>query len=210
MKCDHPTPYCEQALLLASESRMLIRNLVKFLSEKFPALWVVVYRTASRLLRHFPYQPLGEGAGIEDGPDWLVVRPSLIANAGDGLFTTRFCPAGTVLCEYKGTKLTGLQLLRTPDWTYVYNYEFEFWIDPQHHPGVKARYINDNFDPSKLNVTWAARDGKVYLEATRDIVPGEELYVEYGAEYWENHEFQKGLPDGVTRLRLRPLQTQDQ
>src|SRR5262245_44518749 len=168
-----------------------MKTLINLLYSRFPGLWIFIYRTATRILRRFPYRPAHEDGGIVNGPEWLIVRPSLISNAGNGLFTTRYCPAGTVLCEYTGTRLTGLQLLRTPDWTYVYNVHNEYWIDAQDHPGVKARYINDNFDHSKTNVLWVQRDGRIFMEAARDVLPGEELYAQYGQEYWDNHEYWK-------------------
>jgi hypothetical protein len=164
-------------------------KLLEFVSATLSAAHTFAYRRAARILRHFPYLPVREGEGEEDDAEWLVVRPSLIPNAGNGLFVTRFCAAGSVLCEYQGTRLTGLQLLRTPDWTYIYCYEYRFWIDAREHPKVKARFINDHFDPSKRNVQWAHRDGRVFLEAARDILPEEELYVEYGDQYWADHAY---------------------
>lgn len=51
---------------------------------------------------------------------WDVeVRPSLILNAGDGLFAVRDFMEGEVVCEYYGKVLTLLQALRTTDKTYL-------------------------------------------------------------------------------------------
>ena len=175
---------------------MAIRKLQELVGAIVSAADTVTYRWAAQVLRRFPYRPVPEGQGEEeDGAEWLVVRPSRIPNAGEGLFTTQFCAAGFVLCEYKGARLTGLQLLRTPDWTYVCNYDgSNFWIDTKEHLKVKSRYINDNFDPSKRNLRWVLREGRIFLEATRDIFPEEELYVEYGERYWADQKYWDAFP----------------
>ncbi len=171
---------------------MSVSKFIEFVNQKFPTVFPFVFRRTSRFLRHFfPYNPTV--VEEEDGAEWLVVRPSLIPEAGNGLFVTQFCPAGTVLCEYKGTRLTGLQLLRTRDWTYIACYKFDFWIDAKYHPKVKARFINHHFDPSKRNVRWDERDGRVFYVAERDILPEEELYSDYTDEHFENKRYFDGL-----------------
>ena len=114
---------------------------IEFVDQKFPTVFHFVVRRTSRFLRHFfPYKPTVVGEGEEDGAEWLVVRPSLVPEAGNGLFVTQFCAAGTVLCEYRGTRLTGLQLLRMRDWTYTTCYKCDFWIDAKYHPKVKIAF----------------------------------------------------------------------
>lgn len=168
---------------------MVFLKIANFIVTKFPISYNFAYRRVGRICHLFPYRPILEGQGEVDGAEWLVVRPSLIPDAGNGLFVTQFCAKGTVLCEYRGTKLSQLQMLRTVDWTYCANYGCEFWIDAREHLKVKARFINENFDPSKRNVEWAYRDGRIFIEAARDILPGEELYTEYGAEYWKDRRY---------------------
>ncbi len=167
-------------------------NLMMILGEKFPGAFLFTVHKATDFLRLFPYEPAIEGEGEVDGPEWLEVRPSLIPGAGNGLFTTRFCAAGTMLCEYKGTRLTGAQLLRTRDWSYIDTYGRQFFIDARQHPGVKARYVNHHFDPSMRNVRFDYHDGRIFQVATRDIEPEEELYADYGDEYWVNHRYWNG------------------
>ena len=170
----------------------MMKRLTEMFAEKYPNAWAVAFRTAAGVLRQIPYEPVIEGEGEVDGPDWLVVRPSRIPGANLGLFSTQFVPSGTYLCEYKGTRLTGLQLLRTRDWTYIANYRFDFFIDAREHRHVKGRYLNHNFDPSTWNVGWEYRDGRILQVAIRDIQPDEELYTDYGAEYWENFRHWNG------------------
>ena len=48
------------------------------------------------------------------------------------------------------------------------------------------RYINDCIDPSGWNVTFDKQPEEkcAYVIATRNIVAGEELFVNYGKWYW--------------------------
>jgi hypothetical protein len=167
-------------------------TLAEKFAAKYPKAWMFTFHKAADILRLFPYRPAVEPCDVADDPDWLVVRPSLVSGAGEGLFTTRFCPKGTRLCQYKGTRLTGLQLLRTPNWKYIANYGFDFFLDAREHPEVKARFVNHHFDPASRNVDAEYVDGNIYFFATRDIEPNEELYLDYGEEYWANHKYWNG------------------
>ena len=167
-----------------------MQRLVKVIARTFPSALTHAYCTAARLLRRFPHthnQVLT--ARGNDGADNLEVRSSLIPDAGMGLFATSVCSRGMILCEYQGTRLNVLQLLRTPDWTYVYNYQYQFWIDAREHLEVKGRFVNDHVNPAKRNVCWVEQNGRVFMQSTRDIFPNEELYVGYGEEYWENQAY---------------------
>jgi SET domain-containing protein len=121
----------------------------------------------------------------------LQVKRSRIRGAGKGLFTSVFIPKGTKISEYKGRIST--------------------WNDARHEEGNNAYifYLNRNHvidaKGSKLSLAHFANDGKglnrdkantnnakyitegkrVYIEATRDIEPGEEILVGYGKEYWD-------------------------
>ena len=53
-----------------------------------------------------------------------------------------------------------------------------------------ARYVNDPLDDEKCNAELKRIGNQVYLIATRDIYPNEEIFVAYGAAYWA---IQQGL-----------------
>ncbi|MBN2164533.1 MAG: SET domain-containing protein-lysine N-methyltransferase [Pontiellaceae bacterium] len=139
-------------------------------------------RPVHRLFSLAPYSPAAQFLS-DDDPVGLEIRPSLVPNAGLGLFTTRPFRQGESICEYKGTQLGLFQLLRTRDWSYIYTGE-DAWIDAGPHENVRARYINDNFDQSKINCAYHDEAGKVWVRALRDIAADEELYAAYGDHYW--------------------------
>ena len=59
-------------------------------------------------------------------------------------------------------------------------------MDARFALNAEGRYINDNFDRSKLNAEFEKikpeRIAKV--RATRAIMAGEEIYASYGETYW--------------------------
>lgn len=60
-------------------------------------------------------------------------------------------------------------------------------IDARPHLGVLARYINDNFDGSKINSRFQKFKNLKYARviATRKIEANEEIFASYGRLYWE-------------------------
>ena len=91
----------------------------------------------------------------------LRVRGSVLPGAGKGLFTTQFIPKGTRIVEYKGTYKKAL-----------------------------GRYANDGRGLYRIpgitnNAQYVEDEGKVYIEATKDIPAGSEILVSYGKEYWD-------------------------
>ena len=147
------------------------------------AAYVTVAQAVHRVFCLWPYEPTIEQP-LERMDGRLEVRPSLLAGAGDGLFTRAAWPAGSTLGEYAGSRLTFLQYLRSRDWTYMYWLDRNEFVDPRHHPRVQARYANHHFEPDRRNGEFVVRDRRVYLRALRDLAAGEEIYVDYGELYW--------------------------
>lgn len=122
----------------------------------------------------------------------LRVGPSLIPGAGLGVFATRYHPKGSTVAIYYGDVMDADAIADAsrPDWDIKYAYSMELapgvWIDALRHPTCIARYLNDNIDRNKYNVTWVRRPALLIAEvvALRDIEAGEEVYVSYGDEYW--------------------------
>jgi len=127
--------------------------------------------------------------------DWysdLEVRPSLISNAGLGLFTKVHIPKHTAFCEYTGTELTLRQVMQLRDKTYLMGgFGINCHIDANHHPDVKARYINDGIRDDKQNARFVKHKAlkKASVVSTRDINPGDEIYASYGELYWRFRPF---------------------
>lgn len=131
----------------------------------------------------------------------LVVKRSKLPNAGKGLFTLIPIPKGTRIVEYKGKRTT---------WKEVNNDNgangYIFYINRNNvvdaHKTLKAlgRYANDAGGLSKVkgltnNSKYETENGKVYIEAFRDIPAGGEIFVSYGKEYWDVIRYNKKLDE---------------
>jgi SET domain-containing protein len=102
---------------------------------------------------------------------------------GKGVFALQPIPAGERLIEYKGQLITWTEALRRhPHDPAQPNHTFYFHIDDKHVidanvNGNAARWINHACDP---NCRAEETDGRVFIEALRDLQPGEELFYDYG------------------------------
>lgn len=102
---------------------------------------------------------------------------------GKGVFAIKPIAAGERIIEYKGEIITWPEALRRhPHDPHDPNHTFYFHIDDKHVidanvNGNAARWINHACDP---NCQADETDGRVFIEALRDIAPGEELFYDYG------------------------------
>jgi uncharacterized protein len=110
----------------------------------------------------------------------LAIRRSGIH--GRGVYARIPIPEGTRIVEYRGERITTAQAeTRYPDDETVPYHTFLFAIDDDlvvdaAHGGNTARWINHSCDP---NCEVVLEDGRLYIEAIRDIAPGEELAYDY-------------------------------
>lgn len=82
----------------------------------------------------------------------VEVRPSLIPNAGNGLFAAVEFSEGEVICEYTGRHLSFLQAYKAPDKTYIMGgFGINVHIDAKDFPCSMGRYINDPRNPDLEN-----------------------------------------------------------
>ena len=121
----------------------------------------------------------------------LKVKKSVLPGAGKGLFTTGFIPEGSRITEYKG-KIKSWKEAKKDEGTnnYILYVNRNHVIDARPTKKAFARYANDASGVTRIkgvrNNSIYATDGlKVYIEAARDIPPGEEILVGYGKEYWD-------------------------
>jgi uncharacterized protein len=121
----------------------------------------------------------------------LVVKDSTLPDAGKGLYTREFIPKGTRIVEYKG-RITSWKEVDDNDGNngYIYFVKRHHVIDASSHPSALARYANDASGLQRVkgltNNAEYVEDGlKVYIQASRNIPAGEEIFVEYGKEYWD-------------------------
>lgn len=123
----------------------------------------------------------------------LIVKKSLLPNAGKGLFTNKPIKKGTKIIEYKGEiidwKEYEKRVERDED-GYLFFINKKHCIDAWNTPQHKARYANDAAGLSRVkglknNAVYEIEDNKCFIVATRDIAAGEEIFVSYTKEYWD-------------------------
>lgn len=109
---------------------------------------------------------------------------------GLGGFATVRIPAGTRIIEYAGERITPEAMhARYPDddkgshHTVLFMIDDELVVDASVN-GNEARFINHSCDP---NCDAVVDDGRIWIEAIRDIEPGEELAYDYAFVLEERH-----------------------
>jgi uncharacterized protein len=124
----------------------------------------------------------------------LVVKKSQLPGAGKGLYTKEFIKEGTAIVEYKGEIIDDKESERRAEEEDIYGYMFfinkKHCIDAYHTPQHVARYANDargiaRVKGLKNNSDYEIVKKKCFITATKDIQPGEEIFVDYGKEYWD-------------------------
>ena len=129
--------------------------------------------------------------------DHLHAEPSTIPDAGLGLFykpssTFEIIPKGTTLCYYTGFIHNFQSTKSISDKRYLMAVKGEILVDPSSvDPGplkniIKARYINDPLNEEAVNCRYDPEEVRSAVVATRDILPGEELFLSYGDAYWSS------------------------
>ena len=102
---------------------------------------------------------------------------------GKGVFALQPIAAGERIIEYTGERIGWPEALRRhphdpadPHHTFYFSIEDGRVIDAK-HGGNASRWINHSCAP---NCEANEHDGRVYIEALRDLLPGEELFYDYG------------------------------
>jgi len=126
----------------------------------------------------------------------LNVEPSNIPNAGNGIFTYQPIKKETLIGYYDG-------VLKKDDGSCVGDYSFSlnktWYVDARTFPRAYIAMINDAHGSTFKNncefrleledpVTGKKRkpcDRKITLWALRNIKAGEELFADYGVDYWK-------------------------
>jgi len=121
---------------------------------------------------------------------YLVVKPSTIPGAGNGLFTTVAIEKGTRIVEYKGRITTWKEVEWDSENKYIYTVNPKHVIDASKTLKALARYANDARGLTRIkgvtNNCIYVNDGlHAYIESVKPIPAGAEIFVEYGKEYWD-------------------------
>jgi uncharacterized protein len=121
----------------------------------------------------------------------LYVKKSGIPNSGMGLFTKKAIPKGTKIVEYKGRK-SAWKDVKDEDGKngYIFYINRNHVIDALPHKSALARYANDarglvKIPGIKNNADYVIDGLKAYIESKKPIEAGQEIFVDYGKDYWK-------------------------
>jgi len=124
----------------------------------------------------------------------LQVKPSTIPDSGKGLFTKTPIKKGETVVEYTGEIVTWKTCQKRNEKQegfggYYFYISEKRCIDAQYDLNALARYANDAAGFSRIpgirnNCRYEVIKNKAYIVASRNIKPGEEIFVAYGRDYW--------------------------
>jgi len=128
--------------------------------------------------------------------DHFHIMPSTIKNAGNGLFSKINLKPGDSIGEYTGKILTDEQTNSEP---YV-DSEYILWVCTDWNilgEGPLAnhtRYINHSDKPNSRIVA-STRWKKARIEVIKNITAGEEIFIDYGPDYWEARKANESMDE---------------
>lgn len=122
---------------------------------------------------------------------YLEVKTSTLPKSGRGLFTKVFIPKGSLITEYRG-KISTWKDADHDDGKnpYIYYLNKDHVIDAKGYLNSFAHFANDAKGHKTVraivnNSKYIVKGKKVFIEAIKDIQPGEEIFVGYGKTYWD-------------------------
>lgn len=121
------------------------------------------------------------------------VRPSKIPQAGLGLFAKCLIEPEDTIGPYTGKVLTDAQANSHPYVRSLYLVWVckDCWILGEGGGSNYTRYINHSERRPNCQLVTSSRWKKARVMAIRLIEPGEEIYFDYGQEYWDIVSIQK-------------------
>jgi hypothetical protein len=136
--------------------------------------------------------------------DDLIVKTSTIPNSGNGLFAKRDFKKGEIIAYFTGKLIDNdkFDLLKKHFSGYPINHfggtRGHYLIDlgdktlDTYDSDCLAKYANDIEGPAKTNkqnnstIFSSKKRKSAYICATHNIKAGDEIFVSYGKEYWDN------------------------
>lgn len=120
----------------------------------------------------------------------LLVKTSLLPNAGNGLFTKINLNKGEIVTEYKGRRRTWAQVEDDVDNGYIYHIDDDNVIDALKSVNTFGRYANDAAGLQRVgglrnNAEYFEDENRVFIRTTKNIKAGSEIFVSYGRPYWK-------------------------
>jgi len=141
----------------------------------------------------------------------LIVKKSQLSKAGKGLFTKIEIKKGERIVEYLGEIITEKELEERAEKD-IYGYAFYInkkkCIDAYFTPEAIARYANDAKGLSKKsglknNCCYDIWKKRGWIKAEKNIKAGEEIFVDYGKEYWDDIRYNIKLEKEKKKKKLK-------
>ena len=138
----------------------------------------------------------------------LRVMKSQLPGAGKGVFTTKPIKKGAKICGYTGDIVVNYD----PDYGNPYALKVKerppTYIDARRSNEAVGRFVNDGRGeiPSNSILIWDPDEKQGWVEATRDIGPGEEILTDYGEEYWRDIPKMPNISKRRKEMAKRELQ----
>lgn len=120
----------------------------------------------------------------------LFIKRSRLPNAGKGLFTRVDFMKGDRIVEYAGRRRKWKDVKHQDGHNgYLLRLNRTTAIDARPKRSGKGRYANDAMGLARVpglrnNAEYLIYGNRVFIEATRNIRKGEEIFVSYGKEFW--------------------------
>ena len=115
------------------------------------------------------------------------VKPSPVPKAGVGLFSLVAIQPGDTIGYYTGKIITDAQADRKPyiDSLYLLYVCKDHWIHGEGKLANYTRFINHDGAHPNAELVVSNRWKSARFQALRPIKPGDEIFFDYGAEYWD-------------------------
>ena len=126
----------------------------------------------------------------------VEVGPSSIPDSGNGLFAKEPLKKGTVVTWYEGTAMSCPRANRechSPSFLATINHDTVIDGNRVPTPGQgAAQFANHSYKPNAEFVRYQNPAGKEFLvlKTKRDVAPGEELFINYGRDYWARKDIE--------------------
>lgn len=118
------------------------------------------------------------------------IKPSSVPGIGNGLFTKQTLYKGDTVGYYSGRIISDddAESPRYIDSKYLLYVCKDWWIYGEGRESNYTRYINHSDKPNAQLVT-SVRWKTARFEVIKTIPEGEEVFFDYGKDYWDNVDF---------------------
>ena len=128
----------------------------------------------------------------------LYLKKSTIPGAGKGLFTDHLVKKGEEIVEYEGEVVPWSEVEKRAQKGhegYAFYISERYSVDAYYTKWAMGRFANDatgfsRIDGLRNNSQYVVKRKKgirkVFIVASRNILPGSEILVSYGADYWKH------------------------